>query len=52
MKHLLTSLLLFFAVGICSAQSEHMKFKGIPMEGSLNSFVDKLKSKGYTYLGQ
>lgn len=52
MKHLLTFLLLFFAVGFCSAQSEHMKFKGIPMEGTLNSFVDKLKSKGYTYMGQ
>lgn len=52
MKHFLTFLLLFFAVGFCSAQSEHMKFKGIPMVGTLNSFVDKLKSKGYTYMGQ
>ena len=29
-----------------------MKFKGIPMEGTLNSFVQKLKAKGYTYIGQ
>lgn len=30
--------------------SGHLKFKGIPMEGSLQSFVDKLKAKGVTYL--
>ena len=37
---------------VCMSQTTHMKFKGIPMEGTLNSFVQKLKDKGFTYLGQ
>lgn len=28
-----------------------MKFKGIPMEGTLNSFVQKLQKQGFTYIG-
>ena len=38
-------------VCLCSAQTEHMKFKGIPMEGTLQSFTLKLKAKGYVPLG-
>lgn len=34
MKHFLLTLLLTFIVGVCSAQTEHMKFKGVPMEGN------------------
>lgn len=30
------------------AQGDHMTFKGIPMQGPLNAFVQKLKSKGFT----
>ena len=51
MRKILLSMLLSVCM-ICSAQTNHMKFKGIPMEGTLNSFVQKLKAKGYTYLGQ
>lgn len=51
MKKIILSLLLLICT-ICSAQTNHMKFKGIPMEGTLNSFVQKLKNKGFTYLGQ
>ena len=29
MKHFLLTLLLTFIVGVCSAQTEHMKFKGV-----------------------
>ena len=36
MKQFLLTLLLTFAVGIGYAQTEHMKFKGIPMEGIYN----------------
>jgi hypothetical protein len=32
------------------AQGEHMTFKGIPMQGPLNTFVQKLKGKGYTHV--
>ena len=43
---------LFFAMLLCvisisvSAQ-EHLTFKGIPIDGSMNSFVEKLKAKGF-----
>lgn len=51
MKQLILALLLAVST-VCTAQTNHMKFKGIPMEGTLNSFVQKLKNQGYTYLGQ
>ena len=31
--------------------TEHMKFKGVPMEGTLQTFTNKLKAKGFTPLG-
>ena len=51
MKHLFLTLLLTFFVGICSAQTEHMKFKGVPMEGTLQTFTSKLKAKGFMPIG-
>ena len=51
MKHFLLTLLLTFIVGVCSAQTEHMKFKGIPMEGTLQTFTSKLKAKGFMPIG-
>lgn len=36
---------------LCNAQNNHLKFKGIPIEGTQNSFVQKLKAKGFTYIG-
>ena len=47
MKHFLLTILLTFIVGVCSAQTEHMKFKGVPMEGTLQTFTSKLKAKGW-----
>lgn len=51
MKHLFFTVLFSVLVSVCSAQTNHMKFKGILMEGTLNSFVQKLKDKGFTYIG-
>lgn len=51
MKHLFLTVLLSFVVSFSFSQTNHMKFKGIPMEGTLNSFVQKLKEKGFTYIG-
>lgn len=34
------------------AQTEHLTFKGIPINGTLTEFVNRMKSAGYTYLGQ
>lgn len=31
-----------------SAQTGHLSFKGIPIDGKLNTFVSKLKQKGFT----
>ena len=31
--------------------SQHLRFKGIPLEGSLTNFVNQLKAKGFTYVG-
>ena len=31
--------------------SEHLTFKGIPIEGSMSEFCQKLKSKGFTSIG-
>lgn len=49
MKQVLIALLLLLSAN-CFAQTNHMKFKGIPMEGTLNSFVQKLKGKGYSFI--
>ena len=47
-------LFLFFAV-LCMSHfmigQEHMKFKGVEIDGSLSEMVTKLKAKGFTYLG-
>lgn len=51
MKHFLLTLLLTFIVGVCSAQTEHMKFKGVPMEGTLQTFTSKLKAQGFMPIG-
>ena len=42
---------IFFALCMClsiSAQ-EHMKFMGIPLDGTIDNFTLKLKVKGVTY---
>lgn len=46
MKRILLTLLLFFSF-TAVAQSDHMSFKGIPMEGRVIDFVNKLKTRGY-----
>lgn len=49
MKNFLLTLLLTFVVGISSAQTEHMKFKGIPMEGTLRTFTGQLRAQLWQY---
>lgn len=46
---LLTFALLLILVGAFA--QEHLSFKGIPIEGSISSFCQKLQSKGLTKLG-
>ncbi len=51
MKHIVLTILVSLFTMMCSAQTEHMKFKGVPMEGTLQSFTNKLKTKGFTAVG-
>lgn len=41
---------MMFTAAFAQAESEHLTFKGIPIDGSLDSFVQKMKQKGFTYL--
>ena len=45
-KSLLALIVMFFAI-TCMAD-EHLKFKGIPIEGSMKSFCQKLETKGFS----
>lgn len=51
MKRISASLILLFAA-ICIMAQEHLSFKGIPIEGSMTSFCQKLKTKGFTSIGR
>ena len=42
---------MLFAVINIKAQ-EHLSFKGIPIEGSMTTFCQKLKAKGFTLIGR
>lgn len=44
-KILLTLLVAFLALPVFS--QEHLKFKGIPMDGNVNGFISKLKAAGF-----
>lgn len=51
MKKFLITLVLVFAATNIMAQ-EHLSFKGIPIEGSMSAFCQKLKAKGFTSIGR
>ena len=51
MKKFVIILTAFFATISIMAQ-EHLSFKGIPIEGSMTEFCQKLKNKGFTSIGQ
>ena len=43
--------LVAFFFGLTSMAQEHLSFKGIPIEGSMESFCEKLADKGFAELG-
>ena len=53
MKKLIVSFVLILIALTLYAQnySEHLTFKGIPIEGNMTEFCRKLESKGYTSIG-
>ena len=48
MKRLIFIIFVAISTNICA---QHLKFKGIPLEGTLTNFVTQLKAKGLAYLG-
>ena len=50
MRKLVITFTMLFAVISLMAQ-EHLSFKGIPIEGSMTAFCQKLKAKGFTSIG-
>lgn len=54
MKNLILSLCCtIISLGtFAQTESEHLTFKGIPIDGSLNSFVQKLKAQNLTYISE
>ncbi|MCH3993485.1 MAG: hypothetical protein LKE54_00185 [Prevotella sp.] len=53
MKKYLFILIFILSSGLSYAQNiPHLKFKGVPLTGSVESFVEKLESKGLTYKGK
>ncbi len=51
MRRFLTTIIsLIFATAVF-AQETHLKFKGVPIDGSLTEFVSKMKTAGFTHIG-
>ena len=50
MKSLLLSLIVS-CFAICGFAQEHLTFKGIPISGSITTFCQKLKAKGFVQIG-
>lgn len=51
MKRILLSLILT-CISLCIYSQEHLSFKGIAIEGSMDSFLSKLKAKGFNIISQ
>ena len=49
MKKLILTLMLLAGL-TATAQTGHMTFKGVPIDGNLNTVVSKLKQKGFTFV--
>lgn len=47
MKNILLCICILLA-SLCAQAQEHLSFKGIPIEGNISSFCQKLKQKGFT----
>ena len=53
MKKIILSLtvMLMSLTTLAQTESPHLSFKGVPIDGTLNEYVQKMKQKGFTYLG-
>ncbi len=51
MKTTLLTLLLLLSTITFAQESEHLSFKGVPIDGTLNEYVSKMKKSGFTLIG-
>ena len=53
MKKIILSLtvMLMSLTTFAQTESPHLSFKGVPIDGTLNEYVQKMKQKGFDYLG-
>ena len=52
MKKIVVTLFLLMSFTLTFAQSsEHLKFKGVPIDGTLNEYVSKMKQAGFQLVG-
>ena len=47
----LTTMISFVQAQETANSSEHLTFKGVPIDGTLNEYVSKLKRSGFTHIG-
>lgn len=40
-----------FATALAQETSEHLTFKGVPIDGTLSEYVSKIKQAGFTHIG-
>lgn len=48
---LLLAVFLLSSISYSQEASNHLKFKGIPIDGSISEFTSKMKAKGFEYIG-
>lgn len=39
-------------IAFAQNNSEHLSFKGVPIDGTLNEYVSKMKAAGFSYIGE
>lgn len=48
---LLLAVILLSSISYSQETTNHLKFKGVPIDGSLFEFTSKMKAKGFEYMG-
>lgn len=51
MRRFLTTIISIVFATALLAQEAHLKFKGVPIDGSLTEFVSRMKTAGFTHIG-
>ena len=49
-RYIQIAFFLFVMMGSAHAQNEHLSFKGVPIDGKLNHYVQEMRQKGFTLI--